>query len=85
MGLHSYFQQKNIPFGSVMSKVWNKKIFKNIQDKVDLASKTLAEEGEHVQMLKSMELKKDFQTKQRLLQQHQFQLFVVVRHLELNQ
>ena len=23
MGLHSFFQQKNIPFGSVMSKVWN--------------------------------------------------------------
>ena len=44
MGLHSYFQQKNIPFGSVMSKVWNKKIFKNIQEKVDDASKTLAEE-----------------------------------------
>ena len=44
MGLHSYFQQKNIPFGSVMSKVWNKKIFKNIQDKVDTASKVLAEE-----------------------------------------
>ena len=44
MGLHSYFQQKNIPFGSVMSKVWNKKIFKNIQEKVDLASKSLAEE-----------------------------------------
>ena len=44
MGLHSYFQQKNIPFGSVMSKVWNKKIFKNIQEKVDAASVTLAEE-----------------------------------------
>ncbi len=44
MGLHSFFQQKNIPFGSVMSKVWNKKIFKNIQDKVDAASVTLAEE-----------------------------------------
>jgi ribonucleoside-diphosphate reductase alpha chain len=44
MGLHSYFQQKNIPFGSVMSKVWNKKIFKNIQEKVDTASTTLAEE-----------------------------------------
>ena len=44
MGLHSYFQQKNIPFGSVMSKVWNKKIFKNIQEKVDQASKDLAEE-----------------------------------------
>ena len=44
MGLHSYFQQKNIPFGSVMSKVWNKKIFSNIQEKVDAASVALAEE-----------------------------------------
>jgi len=44
MGLHSYFQQKNIPFGSVMSKVWNKKIFSNIQEKVDAASVSLAEE-----------------------------------------
>jgi ribonucleoside-diphosphate reductase alpha chain len=44
MGLHSYFQQKNIPFGSVMSKVWNKKIFKNIQEKADAASVTLADE-----------------------------------------
>jgi ribonucleoside-diphosphate reductase alpha chain len=44
MGLHSYFQQKNIPFGSVMSKVWNKKIFKNIQEKVDVSSVKLAEE-----------------------------------------
>jgi ribonucleoside-diphosphate reductase alpha chain len=44
MGLHSYFQQKNIPFGSVMSKVWNKKIFKNIQEKVDAASVKLADE-----------------------------------------
>jgi ribonucleoside-diphosphate reductase alpha chain len=44
MGLHSYFQQKGIPFGSVMSKVWNKKVFKNIQEKVDSASVTLAEE-----------------------------------------
>ena len=44
MGLHSYFQKKNIPFGSVMSKVWNKKVFKNIQEKVDVASKSLAEE-----------------------------------------
>ena len=44
MGLHSYFQQKGIPFGSVMSKVWNKKVFKNIQEKVDAASFILAEE-----------------------------------------
>ena len=44
MGLHSYFQKKNIPFASVMSKVWNKKIFSNIQEKVDKASKDLAKE-----------------------------------------
>ena len=44
MGLHSYMQKKMIPLGSIMSKVWNKKIFKNIQEKVDQASKDLAEE-----------------------------------------
>ena len=44
MGLHSFFQKNNIPFGSVMSKVWNKKIFKNIHEKVDAASVALAEE-----------------------------------------
>ena len=44
MGLHSFFQQKNIPFGSVMSKVWNQKIFKLIQEKADQASVKLAEE-----------------------------------------
>ena len=44
MGLHSFFQQKNIPLESVMSKVWNKKIFKHIQKKVDESSKELAKE-----------------------------------------
>ncbi len=44
MGLHSYFQKKKIPFGSLMSKVWNKKVFKDIQEKVDAASIILAEE-----------------------------------------
>ena len=44
MGLHSFFQQKGIPFGSVMSKVWNQKIFKHIQEKADEASVKLAEE-----------------------------------------
>ena len=44
MGLHSFFQQKMIPFESVMSKVWNKKIFENIQQQVDKASKDLAKE-----------------------------------------
>ncbi len=44
MGLHSYFQKKMIPLESVMSKVWNKKIFEHIQKDVDKASKDLAEE-----------------------------------------
>ncbi len=44
MGLHSFFQKKMIPFESVMSKVWNKKIFDHIQKDVDQASKDLAAE-----------------------------------------
>ena len=44
MGLHSYFQKNMIPLESVMSKVWNNKIFKKIKEKVDDASKILAEE-----------------------------------------
>jgi len=44
MGLHSYLQKNMIPLESVMSKVWNNKIFKHIQIKVDQASKILAEE-----------------------------------------
>ena len=44
MGLHSFFQKKMIPLESVMSKVWNKKIFKHIQEEVDKASRDLAEE-----------------------------------------
>ena len=44
MGFHSYLQKNSIPLESVMSKVWNNKIFKHIQTKVDQASKILAEE-----------------------------------------
>jgi ribonucleoside-diphosphate reductase alpha chain len=44
MGFHSYLQKNQIPLESVMSKVWNKKIFKHIQKNVDQASKELAEE-----------------------------------------
>jgi len=44
MGFHSYLQKHNIPLESVMSKVWNKKIFKHIQEQVDLSSKDLADE-----------------------------------------
>jgi len=44
MGFHSYLQKHNIPLESVMSKVWNKKIFKHIQEQVDQSSKDLADE-----------------------------------------
>ena len=42
MGFHSFLQKNNIPIESVMSKAWNKKIFKKIQEGVDQASKDLA-------------------------------------------
>ncbi len=44
MGFHSFLQKNSIPLESVMSKVWNSKIFKHIQTGVDSASKKLAEE-----------------------------------------
>jgi len=42
MGMHSFFQLKNIPFESVMAKVWNKKIFKHIREQANAASLELA-------------------------------------------
>jgi ribonucleoside-diphosphate reductase alpha chain len=44
MGFHSFLQKNSIPLESVMSKVWNEKIFKHIQTKVDDASKKLSKE-----------------------------------------
>ena len=44
MGLHSFLQSQNVPIESVMSKVWNKKIFAHIRSQADAASKLLAEE-----------------------------------------
>jgi len=44
MGFHSFLQKNRIPLESVMAKSWNKKIFKNIHEKVNQASKDLAEE-----------------------------------------
>jgi len=44
MGFHSFLQKKSIPLESVMSKIWNNKIFKHIQTKADESSKKLAEE-----------------------------------------
>ena len=44
MGFHSFLQKNSIPLESVMSKVWNNKIFKHIQIKANEASTKLAEE-----------------------------------------
>jgi len=44
MGFHSFLQKNRIPLESVMAKSWNKKIFKNINEKVNQASKNLAVE-----------------------------------------
>lgn len=44
MGFHTYLQQNMIPFGSVMAKVWNKRIFKQLKQAADKASKELATE-----------------------------------------
>jgi ribonucleoside-diphosphate reductase alpha chain len=44
MGLHTFLQQQNIPFGSVMAKIWNKKLFKQLRKSADKASKELAVE-----------------------------------------
>lgn len=44
MGLHSFLQSQNVPFESVMAKVWNNKIFEHINEQANAASKLLAEE-----------------------------------------
>lgn len=44
MGFHTFLQQENIPFSSVMSKVWNQKIFKEIRSAANKSSQRLARE-----------------------------------------
>ena len=44
MGYHSFLQSQNIPMESVMAKVWNKRVFKQIKEAADAASVKLAEE-----------------------------------------
>jgi ribonucleoside-diphosphate reductase alpha chain len=44
MGFHSFLQGLNVPFESVIAKVWNKKMFKHIREQADAASRLLAEE-----------------------------------------
>ncbi len=44
MGFHSFLQAQNVPFESVVAKVWNKRMFKHIREQADVASRHLAEE-----------------------------------------
>ncbi len=44
MGFHSFLQSQNVPFESVIAKVWNKKMFRHIREQADAASHVLAEE-----------------------------------------
>ena len=44
MGFHSFLQQNRIPLEGVMSKVWNRRIFKHIREQADAASRKLAAE-----------------------------------------
>jgi ribonucleoside-diphosphate reductase alpha chain len=44
MGFHSFLQALNVPWESVVAKVWNKKIFRHIRTQADAASVKLAEE-----------------------------------------
>lgn len=43
MGFHSFLQARDVPFESVIAKVWNRKIFKHIREQADAASRHLAE------------------------------------------
>ncbi len=44
MGFHSFLQDQNVPFESVMAKVWNVKMFKHLRAGADAASHKLAVE-----------------------------------------
>jgi ribonucleoside-diphosphate reductase alpha chain len=44
MGFHSFLQALNVPWESVVAKVWNKKMFRHIRAQANAASVKLAEE-----------------------------------------
>ena len=44
MGFHGFLQDNNVPFESVIAKVWNIRMFKHIRAQADAASRVLAEE-----------------------------------------
>ncbi|HYZ31720.1 MAG TPA: ribonucleoside-diphosphate reductase subunit alpha [Crenalkalicoccus sp.] len=44
MGFHSFLQAQDVPFESVIAKVWNTRMFRHIRAQADAASRMLAEE-----------------------------------------
>ncbi len=44
MGFHSFLQSQNVPFESVIAKVWNRRMFAHIRGQADAASRMLADE-----------------------------------------
>jgi ribonucleoside-diphosphate reductase alpha chain len=44
MGFHSFLQSQNVPFESVIAKVWNTRMFRHIRGHADRASRVLAEQ-----------------------------------------
>jgi len=44
MGFHSFLQAQNVPFESVVAKVWNIKMFRHVKERADAASRLLAQE-----------------------------------------
>ena len=44
MGFHSFLQSQQVPWESVIAKVWNKRMFRHIRAQADAASYVLAEE-----------------------------------------
>ncbi len=44
MGFHSFLQANDVPFESVVAKVWNTRMFRHIRTQADAASRMLAEE-----------------------------------------
>ncbi|MBN9561759.1 MAG: ribonucleoside-diphosphate reductase subunit alpha [Alphaproteobacteria bacterium] len=44
MGFHSFLQSQNVPFESVIAKVWNRRMFQHIRGQADAASRMLADE-----------------------------------------
>lgn len=60
MGLHSFLQSKMVPIESAMAKVWNKKIFAHIHEKVEESNSKLAKEKGSCDDAKEAGVKKRF-------------------------